>query len=151
MIRKAISLASVTLDVNVYEAPPKPPSTATDVVTHIDIEQSASGLSSTHELRCVDDLFREHSDWLFGNLKGKTKWVSLDEVEDDFLKSGWELEGAGGKDFLRSHVENEENGWQAYQIWGFQTVDGERRYCRNVLVTKGENRVTIRMVYDYEG
>merc|ERR1712000_717432 len=65
-----------------------------DVIQHIDIEQSASGLTSTHEKRCLDDVFREHSDWLFGTVKGKTKWVTLDEVTDEFLKG---LGGARGR------------------------------------------------------
>merc|ERR1712000_173118 len=119
LIRKAIGVATVHLEVNAYEAPPNPPNESTDVIRHIDIEQSASGLTSTHEKRCLDDVFREHSDWLFGTVKGKTKWVTLDEVTDEFLKKGW----------------------VAQQIWGFQQVDGLRRYCRNVLVTKDSERI----------
>jgi hypothetical protein len=141
-------MASVTLDVNQYEAPPKPPNTSSDIFTHIDIEQTASGLSSTHERRCVDDVWRDHSDWLFGNVTGKTRWVSLDEVDDEHLKKGWEIEGEG-KAFILSQVDSKDNGWIARQIWGFQIIEGERRYCRNIVVTKGEERVTARLVYDY--
>ena len=142
-------MASISLDVQVEEKAPLPPNTSTDPVLHIILEQSASGLSSTHEHRCMDDVFRPHSDWLFGNVKGKTKWVTLDEVEDEYLKTGWIVDPAAGAEFLRSHVENEEKGWTAIQIWGFQLIDGERRYCRNILVTKGKERVTVRLVYDY--
>ena len=148
LIRKGIGMASVTLDVNQYEAPPKPPNTSSDIFTHIDIEQTASGLSSTHERRCVDDVWRDHSDWLFGNVTGKTRWVSLDEVDDEHLKKGWEIEGEG-KAFILSQVESKDNGWIARQIWGFQVIEGERRYCRNIVVTKGEERAAIRLVYDY--
>lgn len=141
-------MATVSLDVNQYQGPPKPPSTETDVVTHIDITQSASGLTSTQENRCLDNLFREHSDWLFGAVKGQTRWVALDEVTDEFLRKDWLVEGEG-KTLVLSYVESQGNGWTATQVWGFMTVEGERKYCRRVLVQKGGKRVELRFVYDY--
>ena len=148
LIRKAIGLATVTLTINEYDAPPKPPNTSTDVYTHIDIDQSASGLSSTQENRCLDNEYREHSDWLFGKVRGQSRFVSLDELEDEHLKKGWLAEG-DGKAFVYSHVESEENGWTATQVWGFKTVNGERRHCRNLLVKKGDKRVELCFVYDW--
>ncbi|KAF7544206.1 hypothetical protein G7Z17_g10125 [Cylindrodendrum hubeiense] len=148
MTRKAIGLATISIAVNQYQAPPKAPNTSTDIVTHIDIVQSASGLSSTTENRCIDNTFRDNSDWLFGTVKSRSAFVSLDEVDDEFLKKGWLIEGEG-KQFVKSYVESQGNGWIATQIWGFETIDGERRYCRHVMVTKGDERVQIRLVYDY--
>ncbi|KAK0760144.1 hypothetical protein N5P37_007224 [Trichoderma harzianum] len=148
LIRKGISLATITIEVEQYEGPPKPPNTAADVVTHIDIKQSASGLSSTQENRCFDNFPRDHTDWLFGTVTGRSRWVSLDEVTDEFLKKGWEVEGEG-QSFITNIAENKEKGWVAEQVWGFQIVDGERRYCRHVVVTKGEERAQIRLVYDF--
>ncbi|KAH6604699.1 hypothetical protein Trco_006406 [Trichoderma cornu-damae] len=149
--RKAIGLATITLEVKQYQGPPKPPNAATDIiVTHIDIVQSASRLSSTQENRCFDDYPRDHTDWLFGSVTGRSRWVSLDEVADGFLRQGWELEGEG-KSFITNVAENKERGWVAEQVWGFQLVDGERRYCRHVVVTKGEERAQIRLVYDFDG
>ncbi|KAH7257320.1 hypothetical protein BKA59DRAFT_103657 [Fusarium tricinctum] len=147
--RKGIGMATITIDVNQYSAPPKAPNTSTDVVTHIDITQSASGLTSTQENRCLDFNDREHSDWLFGNVKGRSRFVTLDEVEDDFLKQGWLVEGEGK--FVQSIAESLDNGWVATQIWGFEEVKGERRYVRHVLVTKGDKRVTAKLIYDYQG
>lgn len=147
LTRKGIGLASISLDINQYTAPPKPPSTATDVVTHIDITQTASGLKSTQEDRCIDDFFRGHADWLFGKVRGKSSWVSLEEIDDEFLKTGWLVEGDGK--LLKSYVESQDDDWIATQIWGFEMVEGERRYTRHVVVTKKDQRVQIRMVYDY--
>lgn len=147
LTRKGIGLASITLDVNQYTAPPKAPSESTDVVSHIDITQTASGLKSTQEDRCLDDFFRAHADWLFGKVRGKSSWVSLDDVDDEFLKKGWLVEGDGK--FIKSHVESEDNGWVAVQIWGFELINGERRYARHIVVTKKDERVQIRLVYDY--
>jgi len=46
-------------------------------------------------------------------------------------------------------VESEANGWAVQQVWGFQEIDGARRYARNIVCTKGNARETIRLVYDY--
>ncbi|KAJ4196530.1 Hypothetical protein NCS54_00062500 [Fusarium falciforme] len=147
LTRKGINIATITLDINQYTAPPKPPNTSTDLFTHVDIVQSASGLTSTKENRCLDETFREHSDWLFGNVKGSSKFVTLDEIDDDFLKQGWLPDQPK---FIRSYVESQGNGWIATQIWGFEEINGERRYVRHVLVTKGSERVTAKLVYDYQ-
>lgn len=147
-LRKGISAASISLDVNQYEAPPKPPHESTEIFTHIDIEQVAAGLSGTHEKRTLDDFWRPHSDWLFGSVKGRSSWVSLDEIEDEFLKSGWLTEG-DGKCFVKSYVESQDSDWVATQIWGFQTVGGVRRYVRNIVLTKGKERAQVRLAYDF--
>jgi hypothetical protein len=149
LTRKAIGLATVQIDVNAYEAPPSPPNTSTDPVYHIDIEQTASGISGTKENRNVDGVPRPHSDWLFGTVNAKSTWVSIDEIDDDFLKKGWLVEDPSGKEFLLNQVENEDAGWTAAQVWGFQTIGSERRYVRHVVVKKGDKRETIRMIYDY--
>ena len=148
LTRKAIAMATITIEVNEYEAPPKPPNESTETFTHIDIVQSASGVSNTNENRCVDDVWREHSDWLFGTVKGRTIWVSADEITDEYLKAGWDKEG-DGKNLIFSEVESQDSDWIAKQVWGFQTIDGVRRYTRNVLVAKGDERAELKMIYDF--
>ncbi|CRK33349.1 hypothetical protein BN1708_001037 [Verticillium longisporum] len=157
MVRKAVGLATLTLHVKQYEGAPKPPSTATDPVTHIDIDQTATGgVKGTKENRCLDLEFREHADWLFGSCRGQSDWRSPAEIEDEFLKKGWlegdaESTGPQGKSHVYSHVENVDNGWTATQIWGFQEIDGQRRYARNIVVAKDDKKVEFRLVYDYLG
>lgn len=63
-----------------------------------------------------------------------------------------------GEDLLVSYVLNldKDRGWEATQVWGFQTAkDGTRRYVRNVVVIKGEGskqqRVTVQLIYDFLG
>ncbi|KAI0483359.1 hypothetical protein GGR56DRAFT_239999 [Xylariaceae sp. FL0804] len=172
LIRKAIGAAAVTLHVKQYV-------TEADGLVHIDIDQVATaGLKGTTERRTIDDRPREHKDWLFGSVRGRTRWVSADElaallsadggearkggwVDGDFLARDW-LDGAEekptaeqgvpeGKRHLFSHVESLDNGWHGTQVWGFQTVQGERRYARNVCVAKGDKFVNIKMIYDYLG
>ncbi|QUC18220.1 uncharacterized protein UV8b_02461 [Ustilaginoidea virens] len=147
LIRTGLAYATISIKVTQFEAPSKPPNESTETFTHVDIEQSASGLTSTHENRCLDNMYRDHTDWLFGTVKGRSVWVSLDEVEDSYLKNGWEIEGDGK--FILSHVESQDYGWTATQVWGFQHVGGERRHCRNIVVAKGDERAEFRLVYDY--
>ncbi|KAF3360272.1 hypothetical protein VdG1_01232 [Verticillium dahliae VDG1] len=132
MVRKAVGLATLTLH------------TAT------------GGVKGTTENRCLDLEFREHADWLFGSCRGQSDWRSPAEIEDEFLKKGWlegdaESTGPQGKSHVCSHVENVDNGWTATQIWGFQEIDGQRRYARNIVVAKDDKKVEFRLVYDYLG
>ena len=157
LLRKTISYASVTLEITQTEGPPTAPNTSTDATfTHIDIQQiGTAGMKGTREVRCLDDNLRPHSDWIFGNVEGRSRWIALDEVEEEFLRGNWleEKSGAGpdGKDHIQSFVENVDTHWTAQQIWGFQMVDGERRYARNIVIRKGDKKVEMRLVYDYLG
>jgi len=145
--RKAIAWATITLHTKQY--------TPSDGITHIDIDQTATGgVKGTTENRLLDWTERSHSDYMFGDLKGKSRWVNLDgEGLDSFLTEGWLEEEAGpnGEKHVQSWVLNEANGWTAEQIWGFAIVEGARYHTRRVVVTKGEEVLKIRLVYDWQG
>ncbi|KAG7292668.1 hypothetical protein NEMBOFW57_002705 [Staphylotrichum longicolle] len=156
VMRKAVGLATMTLQVKQYVAPPSPPADPSSTpVTHIEIEQTGTGgIKGTTEKRCLDFVFRDHTDYLFGHVKGQTKWLTPDEITDAFLKSGWlegeeEKGGPNGETHLISHVESYDNGWTATQIWGFKIVEGLRKYVRNIVVAKGAERVEVQLVYDF--
>ncbi|KIH91761.1 hypothetical protein SPBR_01978 [Sporothrix brasiliensis 5110] len=171
LVRKAISAGTITLHVSQIQAPPSEPSedpiegsAKTENVTHINIDQTMTGgIKGTTERRCVDNRRREHSDWLFGHVVGRTLFykgpgaaVALaKDFPDAFLAEGWPEDG---EDLLVSYVKNldKAGGWEATQVWGFQTAkDGTRRYVRNIVVTKGEGssqqRVTVQLIYDFLG
>ncbi|CEO60043.1 hypothetical protein PMG11_04686 [Penicillium brasilianum] len=59
--------------------------------------------------------------------------------------------GEGEGLWLQSFVVNEQNGWTAEQIWGFEVIDGQRRHSRRVAVTKGTQVELARLVYSFEG
>ncbi|KAH6847462.1 hypothetical protein B0I37DRAFT_145421 [Chaetomium sp. MPI-CAGE-AT-0009] len=158
MTRKAVGMATLTLDIKQFEAPPSPAEKPTEGVTsctHIEIEQTGTaGLKGSTEKRCLDFAFREHSDWLFGHVKGQTKFVRTEDVTDEFLKSGWldadaEKTGPDGTQHVLSYVESLDSDWTATQIWGFKIIDDVRRYVRNVVIAKGAERVELQLVYDY--
>jgi hypothetical protein len=100
-----------------------------------------------------------HDDHIFGQLKGKSRWIATGSPEyealDQFMREAWleegEQGGPNGESHVQSWVVNEENGWTAEQIWGFAVVDGKRYYVRRVVVTKGEEVLSVRLVYDWQG
>lgn len=118
-------------------------------LTHIDVQQTATGgLKGTAEKRTLDDQWREHSDWLFGKVRGRSRWAlsEADLPTDAFLRTGWE---DGASEWVYGFVESLDNGWTAEQVWGFKLVNGERRHARHIIVAKGKERVEMKMVYDY--
>lgn len=160
--RKAIGIATITLSVT---------QTIDDSgITHIDIEQTATGgFPGTTEVRLVDWECKEHTDHVFGSLKGRTRWINIDAIKDPlpeenyqdspedvkFLTEGWiddasENSGPNGERLIDSFVKNESVGWTARQIWGFQMVDGERHYVRHVIVKKGSKVHQVKLVYDWK-
>ncbi|KAK5630085.1 hypothetical protein RRF57_005800 [Xylaria bambusicola] len=156
LLRKGIGAATVTIVVKQYPDPESGTPT-------IEIDQSASGLTSTKELRKLDWTSREHKDFVFGRVHGRSKYVTLSElkaftgpegearkekwVENDFLAEDW-LETDGEGKLVLNHVVAD-GGWFATQVWGFQDVGGERRYVRNVVVAKGDEFVNFKMIYDF--
>jgi hypothetical protein len=152
-IRKGIALSTVTLTVKQYV---DAPSESTEPVTHIDIVQTTTGgFQGTTENRCIDGLWREHEDWLFGQVKGQSTWVKAEEITDPYLAKNWEesdaeKSGPNGETHIRSYVERIDGSWTAEQIWGFQMINGGRMYARNIVVKSNDERVDMRLVYRHE-
>ncbi|KAI4123000.1 MAG: hypothetical protein LQ338_005508 [Usnochroma carphineum] len=139
-MRRAIALATITLTVSEY--------TDDDGHTHIDISQVATGGITSTEDRTLDWEFRDHTDRIFGDVKGKSRWVRLGDVDDDdFLKTGYDdMKG----EHVQSYVESKGGGWTADQVWGFEMIDGKRYHVRHVVVRKGDDWKLARLVYDYQ-
>ncbi|KAF7155433.1 hypothetical protein CNMCM5623_007504 [Aspergillus felis] len=147
-IRNIIRMAPITIQIRQYEARAESSADLTCAVTNIDIEQSAPGVSTSKEHHCLDGLSRDHSDWLFGSVINQTRWISLEDIEDKFLTSGWLPEG--GNSLIYSKAASVSNGWTATQVWGFQEINGERRHCRNIVIEKEDRRAEFRFVYDWQ-
>lgn len=112
-LRRAISLATITLTITQYTSPDPPHS------THIDIAQMATGgISGTTEKRTLDWEVRGHKDGIFGEVTGKSRWVDLKKLEgggsQEFLRTGWLDEGRGV--VVQSWVESVGGGWTAEQV-----------------------------------
>ena len=139
LTRKAIGLATVTLEVNEYKDD--------DEVVHIDIAQTLTGgVQGTTERRITNWTENDHTDHIFGHVKGMSRLfggaekagkvrpdVDIqsrvgDEKEDEevarFLRGevlvdgeeseGWEVDEAGK--WLQSWVTSVNDGWTAEQV-----------------------------------
>jgi len=144
--RRAIGLATLTLYVKHYKDD--------QGVEHIDIDQRLTGgIAGTIENRTLDWEFRVHEDYLFGACLARSRRVKLDEIEHDYLKNGWlpDTEEHGAiHSYVKSDTPKSGTTWSVEQIWGFETINDERRYARhlNFIGPKGEN-IKARLVYDF--
>jgi len=155
IIRKAIGLMTVTLIIR--------QSTDEDGTERITITQpGAAGIKGTEEKREIppnkdDKVWNDHTDHIFGYVKGYSQWRTLSELSDTdedekFLKEGW----IEAPQYLESYVESQDRDWTARQIWGFAMVEsgGEtvRKYVRRVVVKKkkGNEFKHARLVYDFK-
>ncbi|KAL1964337.1 hypothetical protein VTN77DRAFT_7022 [Rasamsonia byssochlamydoides] len=60
--------------------------------------------------------------------------------------------GEGEGLWLQSFVRNVDSGWTAEQIWGFEIINGERRYTRRIAVADKNGKYQLgRMVYTFQG
>jgi hypothetical protein len=66
------------------------------------------------------------------------------DLEDEFLKDGWVEE-----DVLEITTVSEVNKWTSTQTWGFEIIEGERRYTRHVSLEHSKGVTTCKIVYDY--
>lgn len=111
LTRKIIRMSTITLTINEYIDDRKH--------THIDIAQTVTGgISGTTEKRTLDWQLRTHKDGIFGECKGRSRWIKVEDLEEgpdkEWLSKGW-LDEDGG-DHVQSWVENEVNGWTAEQV-----------------------------------
>lgn len=145
LIRKAASAASVHLTV-------KQPDTQ-----HISMAQSvtAGKIPGTTEEYVLDWAWRENEDGFFGKVKGRSRWVNVEEgMQEDVLGEGegnvW-VEGDSEGSLIEAEGKKEGE-WEARHLWGFEVVDGERKHTRRVWVRKKEGEeIRVRMVYDWVG
>jgi hypothetical protein len=141
ILRKAIGIASITLHTK--------HTTDEKGIDHIDIEQTGTaGIKGTTEKRILDSEEREHEDYIFGHVKGRSRWVKLDDLKEEYLKKGWLPFPEKGA--IESYVERMDESWTATQIWGFEEINGERRHARHVIVQSPQKKIEARLVYDYK-
>lgn len=136
-IRKILNLSKVTLQVNQYVDEQNR--------THIDISQSMTGgIGGTTETRILDWTERSQKNSVFGTVTGRTRWVDLSEVRDEYLAYGFEPGWV-----VETEVRSDKEGWAGNIIWGFGTAgDGKRHYVRRAAVRKGSQVFKGTFVYD---
>lgn len=144
--RKAIGLSSITLAIKHYKDD--------DGVEHIDIDQTLTGgIPGTSEKRTLWWKEKENNDHLFGHVIGKSRRIKVDELDLEFLKTGWTtdtIEHGVVQSYVESDTPKSGTVWIANQTWGIEELQSERRYVRHIKFTgpKAED-IELRMVYDY--
>jgi len=137
--------------------------------------QTTTGGFTTEEKRILNGEWGEETDKVFGKVKGHTEFLNVKDIEDPFQRDGWDpkyLEEVNGE-LLRAYAQSigfkggEE--WEADQIWGFEIVEGVRRFViskhashrqctlltmcdrfvRHIIVSKGKTEYKIKTVYDF--
>lgn len=141
LICKAIGSASVTLTI----------SQPSDKEYTVKQTATAAAIPGTTEQYILDNEWRTNKDPFFGEVKGRSRWINLDEanaiegIEAEFEDSdnGKLILAEGG------HVNGS---WEALRVWHFESLDGARRWIQGVKVwNKDGEEVKGKMVYDFLG
>ena len=141
VVRKAISSASVTLTI----------SQPSENEYHIKQTATSASIPGTTEQYILDHEWRNNKDAFFGEVRGRSKWVSLDEAKDMKGVEGQREDCDDGKVIL-AEGGKEDGSWDALRVWGFEEVEGERKWVQRVKVwNKSGEVVKARMVYDFAG
>lgn len=124
---------------------------------HINMAQSVTSgkIAGTTEEYTLDWEWRTNQDSFFGEIAGRSRWVSVEEGRETEVVGGGEgewIEGDSEGKLIEAEGRKEDGEWRAHHLWGFEVVDGERRHTRRVFVRnqKGEE-LRVRMVYDFVG
>jgi hypothetical protein len=141
LIRKAIGAASVHLKI------------VQNSQNELKMEQTATAASipGTTEEYILDWEWRTNHDAFFGDVKGRSRWISQEEARRNGAQGGWPTDDSEGK-LIQAVGKKPDDAWTATHLWGFEEVDGARRHTRQIkVVGKDEEEIQVRMVYDFVG
>ncbi|EUC36018.1 hypothetical protein COCVIDRAFT_94570 [Bipolaris victoriae FI3] len=133
--------------------------------THIKVDQFLTGgLKGSPENRTLDWAYREHSDLIFGVIKGRSRYSTLQKFQEEsketgatdedikYLIEGWLNESQEG-DVIESFTSSAANKWILWNVWGFAESGGKRKLVKKFAVRNTDTGadVRVRLVYDYLG
>ena len=83
-------------------------------------------------------------------MKRRARWISIDEADAE--GAGWDRECDKGM-VMQAEGNKRDGEWGGVHFWGFEEVEGERRYVRRIFMVNNETgeRKGVRMVYDCDG
>jgi len=144
--RSIIAIATITLSVKHFKDD--------NQTEHVDIDQTITGgIPGTSENRTLDWVERHKEDGIFGQVVSKTRRTTVDELSDGHLKGEWlpdTVKDGVIHTIAQSDTEHSGLVWTAEQVWGFESINGERRHARRVKFSykDGEEVHELRLVYD---
>ncbi|ORY67417.1 uncharacterized protein BCR38DRAFT_426986 [Pseudomassariella vexata] len=137
LVRKVIARAEINLAITQT-------TDASTGVSHIATVQKTLGRVMEADF-VLDWQERGQVHAVFGQQDVKSRFCDVEQIEETFLREGWE---PGLQEVVEVIVEG--SGCTAWQVWGFEVIDGERHHVRRSLVAKGEKQQMIKMVYDWD-
>ncbi|KAE9567299.1 hypothetical protein CGCF415_v011913 [Colletotrichum fructicola] len=141
-IRKAMGAVPIVINIKAC-----PPENGVDVIEAENV--IGGGIHKAKERRLLNWDVVERTDANFGRLRVQNGWSALSDIKDKFLTDGLQKEHSQ-ESVIMIKVENLDHAWTQEQTWGFEEIDGIRRYVRKIVVTKEGKRETARLVFDYE-
>ncbi|KAL9581134.1 MAG: hypothetical protein Q9212_004082 [Teloschistes hypoglaucus] len=140
LIRSAIGSASVTLTI----------SQPNDNEYSIKQTATAAAIPGTTEQYILDNEWRTNKDPFFGEVKGRSRWIGLDEG-NGMQDSDERWEDSDGGRLIVAEGGSTDGQWEATRVWGFKKLDGERRWIQSVHVWNKEGEdFRGKMVYDFD-
>ncbi|KAI8287917.1 hypothetical protein K4K60_011805 [Colletotrichum sp. SAR11_57] len=130
-IRKAMGAVPIVINIKAC-----PPENGVDVIEAENV--IGGGIHKAKERRLLNWDVVERTDANFGRLRVQNGWSALSDKEHS------------QESVIMIKVENLDHAWTQEQTWGFEEIDGIRRYVRKIVVTKEGKRETARLVFDYE-
>ncbi|KAI0471726.1 hypothetical protein GGR56DRAFT_681980 [Xylariaceae sp. FL0804] len=105
-----------------------------------------------HNRYVIDSQKRTDTVPIFGEIAMHARYLEHGEVtQEQTLGNEIDHDDGGRHAALLEVVESAHMGWVASTVWAFETINGQRRFCKYNIVTKGSQRATAKMVYDYAG
>ena len=139
IIRKAIGVASVHLKI----------SQPSENELRMEQTATAAAIPGTTEEYILDWEWRSNHDAFFGDIEGRSRWITQSEARNGGAEGDWPEEESNGK-LIQATGKKSDAAWTATHLWGFEEVSGQRRHTRRVkVVDKNGNELRVRMVYDF--
>ncbi|KAJ5827800.1 hypothetical protein N7447_004563 [Penicillium robsamsonii] len=146
LVRKVLAYASVTLTMTHSTEPAE---NGSGDITKIRVKQTISpGGFSNEDDYILDSETREATVPIFGTIAMYAKYTPVAEIEDAELRARL-VEGQTGAAAIQEIATNKGVGWDAVGTWGFEIIDGQRYFTRTTVTKKGDEKVSVRLVYDY--
>ncbi|KAI0854673.1 hypothetical protein F4860DRAFT_522739 [Xylaria cubensis] len=147
IVRKVINFASLELQ---YRKD-IPPDDAVAAPSFAFKQTVRPGGFDTSNRYIIDGKSRTDTVPIFGEITMHARYLNRDEVTAEQTWK-WGVEGDAAENVaILEVVESKNMGWKAETLWIFETINGEYRFCKYNIITKGEDRATAKMVHDYIG
>lgn len=138
LIRMVIARTTLTVAMKQWEE---------DGVTHLEFQNAiASSLPGSTENFTLNWEPTEFYDHYFGNVRDRARWVKVDDLEEDFLRNGWEEGTAEVIHLFTDHLDVDVT---TSQVCGFEFIDGLRRHTRRMVVKRADVTTNLRVVFDH--